>query len=62
MRQGSSICDRAIHELLGVVQVYRFRCKVVGKHVETDFGRGEVLAEAIVQFACNTASFLILHS
>jgi hypothetical protein len=33
-----------------------------GEHIKVDFGGSKVLAEAIVQFPCDSAALFILHS
>jgi hypothetical protein len=34
----------------------------LGEHIQTDFGSRKILAEAIVKFARDAATLLILHS
>jgi hypothetical protein len=62
VRKSASIRNGAVYQELRVFEMRGICRRFLGEHVEADFGRGQILAETVMEFAGDATPLFILYT
>ena len=61
VRESARVGDTAIYQLARILKMRGVAFPLLSEHIQTDFGGGEILAQAVVKFTSNAAPLLVLY-